>query len=310
MANGKMLLQIPPTLSNPRWLAESVDPCQNVVPMPAKLDPTQFEDASSVLVTLTATASGGKDQIFNVINGATGGNYTWNPAGLGATANIAFGATPAQVQTALELIIGVGNIRVFGQSGANYDVQFTGAYANAPQTLVAGGAPTGGTVVPTAVQTGVASGATSLAVSAISAAIPSGTILDFGNGVTAKTTAAASAGATSLTVAALRGSILSGATAYYRQYPNRKQIPSGTLVGRTTSERLAGTAFGPAVYTDDEVYLIIRPLTDANNNPDIELYRPGHGVKENFLPNWTAISGNANLLAKLRSVYQCITGQP
>jgi hypothetical protein len=76
-----------------------------------------------------------------------------------------------------------------------------------------------------------------------------------------------------------------------------RYVPSGTLVGRTFAERAAGEGFGPvavggdpAAVTDDEVYLIIFDVIDANTDPDVELYRHGGVVKVNYLPGWDSLN--------------------
>jgi hypothetical protein len=85
-----------------------------------------------------------------------------------------------------------------------------------------------------------------------------------------------------------------------------KNIPNGTLVGRTYAERDAGTAFGPAADADDEVLIVAFDVTDAAKNSDVELYRFGSIVKENFLPQWGSMS--TALKAKIRAVYQTTKG--
>lgn len=70
----------------------------------------------------------------------------------------------------------------------------------------------------------------------------------------------------------------------FTEEDGRRYIPSGTLVGRTVAERDEGTGFGPYAEGDDEVYLVIFDVWDADRNPEVELYRHGSLVKENFLP--------------------------
>jgi hypothetical protein len=60
--------------------------------------------------------------------------------------------------------------------------------------------------------------------------------------------------------------------------------PPALSSGRTYAERDASTAFGAAAVTDDEIYLSLFDVTDAKNNDDVELYRHGSLVKENYLP--------------------------
>lgn len=151
--------------------------------------------------------------------------------------------------------------------------------------------------------------ATSLAVAALSGAIPAGTLLYFGEaGELARVNAAAAAAATSLAVDAIPAQIESGDVATYQGLSMMKSIPSGTPLGRTISERDAGTGYGPATDTDDEIYLLAYDITDAVIGPDCDLYRHNSIVKENFVPGWAGFS--SNLKAALRSRYRCTVGQP
>lgn len=86
----------------------------------------------------------------------------------------------------------------------------------------------------------------------------------------------------------------------------RKVIPSGTVLGRTYAEREAGTGFGPAADTDDEILIAAYDVTNAVDLTDVELYRPGSVVKENFLPDWDTLS--AAVKASIRANYQTIKG--
>ncbi|MBX6772689.1 MAG: hypothetical protein IRY83_13245 [Chloroflexi bacterium] len=86
----------------------------------------------------------------------------------------------------------------------------------------------------------------------------------------------------------------------------RRFIPAGTAVGRTFAERDAGAGFGPATATDDEIYLTAFDVTDATLNADVELYRHGSIVKENFLPNFAGL--DAGVIAKLRALYTTTKG--
>jgi len=146
---------------------------------------------------------------------------------------------------------------------------------------------------------------TSVPVAALSGPIPAGTVLDFGGKKLAVLTEAAAAGATALTVRAIPTALVEDDTATYAGV-GRKVIPTGTPVGRTFVERAAGTAFGPAVETDDEVYLVAFEVPDANRNPEIELYRHGSVVKENFLPGYASM--DSDLLTLLRSLYATTVG--
>lgn len=152
---------------------------------------------------------------------------------------------------------------------------------------------------------GAAGAATSVPVAALANPIPTGTVLSFGTNKFARLTSAAAAGATSLTVAAIPTALVSGDTATYAGVAKRS-IASGTVLGRTYSERDAGTAFGPAADSDDEVYIVAFPIDDALLNPDVDFVRPGGMViKENLLPGTLS----ATVLGKLRAAYVCVRGK-
>jgi hypothetical protein len=153
---------------------------------------------------------------------------------------------------------------------------------------------------------GAAQGATSVPVAALSGAIPSGTVLDFGGAKFARLTAGAAAGATSLTVTALPTALVSTDTARYAGV-TQKTVLSGTLLGRTVAEREAGTGFGPWATSDDEVYLLAFDVTDFSVNADCELYRNFGVVKENFLPGWTTL-WTSNMKTALRGAYRTTSG--
>jgi hypothetical protein len=145
--------------------------------------------------------------------------------------------------------------------------------------------------------------ATSLAVTALSGAIPAGTILTFGAGIYATTTADVAAAAVAVPVQPLFVAVPSGASAVWPGTSGKKFIASGTALGRTYAERDAGTNFGPAASTDDQIYLLVHDIYDAADNNDCELYRPGSIVKENFLP-----TSAAGVIDKVRVLYVCVRG--
>jgi len=150
-----------------------------------------------------------------------------------------------------------------------------------------------------------AQGATSVTVTALSGAIPNGTVLDFGGAKFARLTAAAAQGATTLTVAALPTALAGAETARYTGV-GVTTIPSGTMLGRTLAERNASTGYGPWESGDDEVYLLAFDVTDPTVNADCELYRHNSIVKENFLPGYSSLSAGA--LIALRAAYTCVRG--
>lgn len=95
---------------------------------------------------------------------------------------------------------------------------------------------------------GAAGGAVSVPVAALSAAIPSGTTLDFGGAKFARLTAPAAAGAVALTVTALVTALVNGDTATYAgtKGSGTKMLKAGTVLGDT----LGGTGkMSPRVVT-------------------------------------------------------------
>lgn len=149
---------------------------------------------------------------------------------------------------------------------------------------------------------GAAANATSVPVDALSGPIPSGTVLDFGAKKFARLTAAAVAGATSLTVSALATALVDDDAARFMG-TKLKSVEGGTVIGRTYAERDTETAFGPAEAADDEIYLVAFAVPNLAENNDAVLYRHKSIVRENRLPEWTTLSANAGLLAKVRANY-------
>lgn len=124
--------------------------------------------------------------------------------------------------------------------------------------------------------------------------IPSGSLLYFGGtGKFALTTADAKIGDTSIAVQALPTALASGDVATYSAF-NGESLPSGTLCGRTYAERDAGTSFGPAAVTDDEIFLLAFDKPNLKVDNDAVFYRHNGRVKENYLPNYTTLSTAGN----------------
>lgn len=153
---------------------------------------------------------------------------------------------------------------------------------------------------------GAAIGATSIPVVALSGPIPSGTVLDFGTNKLAVLTAPAAAGAVTLTVRAIATALVDADTAWYAGVL-LDTVPSGTLVGRTIAERDANTGFGVAADADDEIFLTAFDVVNVLNSPDVDLYRPGGVVYENYLPTFSTLS--TALKAKIRSLYVASIGR-
>lgn len=150
-------------------------------------------------------------------------------------------------------------------------------------------------------------GATSLTVNALSGPIPAGTALDFGTDEFARLSADAATGATTLSVDAIPTALEGGETATYAG-KRKKHIPSGTVLGRTITERNASAGYGPAASTDDEVYILAFDVVDADDKPDAVLYRHNSIVKENFLPEVQDGTLASAVLDVVRANYRCIVG--
>lgn len=154
--------------------------------------------------------------------------------------------------------------------------------------------------------------ATSIAVTITSAlgrtglTIPAGTQLDFGGKKLVVTTAAAAQSVTTLAVRAIPTALVANDTATYAGSELTKFIPAGTLVGRTYTERDAGTPFGVADVStpDDQLFLIAFDVPDAVELNDIVLLRHTTRIYEDKLPGWSGLSSTAK--AVIRARYQCI----
>lgn len=133
--------------------------------------------------------------------------------------------------------------------------------------------------------------------------IPKGTTLNFTGNKLAVTTADVLWGATSIPVVALLAQINTGDVAYYNKYGGIF-VPSGTLVGRTYTERDANTPFGAGDYTtpDDELMLTAFDVPDLLLDNNVELYRIGERIYENYLPDYANFAGGK--LTKIRALYQ------
>lgn len=151
-------------------------------------------------------------------------------------------------------------------------------------------------------------------ISAGNVLIPSGTTLYFSGAKVATLTADAKIGDTTLTVSALPTALASGDTTRYNT-TNAIYVPSGTVVGRTTAEQVAGTNYGPAANTDNQIFLQLFDNVDARRNPDIELVRHNATIKVNYLPGYGAsgplgtLSSPTSLLTALLPIYNCIIGK-
>lgn len=113
-------------------------------------------------------ATGDEVQTITVTGTPTGGTFKLELPGVGVTAAIAYNATAADVQTALEAVVGVDNVTCAGGAfpGTAVTATFSGAYAglNVQELLLVENALTGGSspTVTTATTTapGAVAGAT------------------------------------------------------------------------------------------------------------------------------------------------------
>lgn len=153
---------------------------------------------------------------------------------------------------------------------------------------------------------GAAANDTSIPVDALTGAVPDNFLLDFGGKKFARVNGAAAAAAVTITVDAIPTALVDNDAAIYPGIVKPKTVPSGTLIGRTIAERNASTPFGPWASGDDEVFLTAFDVIDVDSINDVELYRPGSVVKENFLPGYAALT--AGQLAALRAAYKCVRG--
>jgi hypothetical protein len=131
--------------------------------------PNGYLPSGMVLGKVTSTGlwgpySGTTEEVQSVtVTGApTGGTFTLTWSGQ-TTAAIAYNATAAAVQAALQALsnIGAGNVTVTGANGGPYSVTFTGTLANADvaQMTASGAGLTGGTSPGVTVATTTAGGA-------------------------------------------------------------------------------------------------------------------------------------------------------
>ena len=143
-------------------------------------------------------------------------------------------------------------------------------------------------------------GATTVAVTALPAALPAEAVLYFAGTKYARTSAAAAAGATSISVYALPAALASGDAATWLG-SETINVPSGTLLSRTIAERDAGTGYGPFRDTDPESETFLSFFDSGDFREwDVEMYRPGAQVYENYLPDWATLSATAKAMIRTR----------
>lgn len=140
--------------------------------------------------------------------------------------------------------------------------------------------------------------------SALTGDIPAGTILDFGSGEYASLTVKASEGATTITGVTLAADLEGGESATYSGASGQITVPSGTLVGRTYTERANGDGFGPAATTDDEIFIVAFQVERAEIDAGFTAVRHTTLIYEDKLPGWSSFS--SDMKTAVRSRYQCI----
>lgn len=272
-------------LSSPAWAGDWLDR-EHLVPGGARVDPAQFNATDASVVTVGAGAAAGAT---SVTVGAL-------PAAIPAGTILNFGTLAPVTVTVNDASISAG------------ETTFT-------VTALSGPIPSGTTLDFSAgtnaqlakLSADAAAAATTLTVFPLDGTIANTQTALFPGGTKqARLTADAAAGATTLTVDELQFALATSDTATYSGTTGVKLIPSGTPIGRTIAERDAGTAYGPALSTDDEIFLVAFDVTDAALNADVELYRGGSIVKETFVPGWAGLA--AALKTAIRAKYQCTVG--
>lgn len=151
-------------------------------------------------------------------------------------------------------------------------------------------------------------GDTTITVTALTKKIPTGAILRGDNGEYVKLSSAAAVGDTTINIHASLISRLATENLFY-EGSDSLFIPSGTVIGRTFTERASGDAFGPCADADEECYVL---AFDAWAERGIDfcegvLYRYGSVVIEDRLPDWSTLS--AAVKALLRANYSTIIKQ-
>lgn len=108
----------------------------------------------------------------------------------------------------------------------------------------------GGDAVLVKLNGAVSVDATSITVDALLAAVPSGTLLHFGESKEfVRTTAAAAAGATSITVEAVPTALEDNDEAYYWPGQESKEIPAGTVMAELSSGKIVPRSDRPGSET-------------------------------------------------------------
>lgn len=287
------------TLTPPVWCGDFLGRDQ-LLPGGVMLDPALFATTYvDVLVTVHYTVA----QAY-----AGTGNGTMTGLTVSRTA-------PAEVWT-ITLKTAVANAGVFSVvgsvSGAKADATVGVAYDNGFVAFTINDGSTDFIVGDhfTVTVTGVDAGATSIPTDALPAAIAPNSTLNFGiPGIMAVTEAGAANGATAIVVLPLDRGVPNGST-YTVPGDTHKNVPSGTVIGRTFAERDAAGLFGPVADGDDEVYLIAYDVPNIDRTSDAAVVRANAGVvvKENFLPGFTALT--ATQKGYVRAKYICVVGAP
>lgn len=135
---------------------------------------------------------------------------------------------------------------------------------------------------------GAAADATAVPVDALSGAIPSGTVLDFGAKKFARLTAAAAKGATSLTVAALATALVDADTATYAGVAGSgsKTIPAGTVMGTLLG---SGKGSPRVASTNPATFVLATDAYEDSTSAALSGYGDiiGGALYENLMPDAT-----------------------
>lgn len=289
------------TLTPPVWCGDFLGRDQ-LLPGGVMLDPAIAAWGASVDVPVTV-AYAAPGQAFAGTGNGTMTALTANPA-----------ASTVEVWTVkLKTVVANGGVfSVVGSvSGAAADATVGVAYDNGQIRFTINDGSTDFILNDTftVTSTGAAAGGTSIPVTALAAAIPPNSTLNFGiPGMIAVTETGAAAAATTITVLPLDRAIPNGST-YTVPGDTHKNVPSGTVIGRTIAERDAAGLFGPVADTDVEVFIVAFDVPNLDRANDAAVVRPFAGVvvKENFLPNFAGLTATQQGLVRAR--YICTRGE-
>ncbi len=89
----------------------------------------------------------------------------------------------------------------------------------------------------------------------------------------------------------------------------KKLVPSGTLLGRTNAEKMAGTGYGKAAAGDEDITINLHDFMDVATDPYGAGIVPkaGISVAYNFLYDWDNLTAEVQALAF--DNFHCLRGR-